>query len=320
MLRNLSETYGGNRLLGSPFVGLLASEITSGASSGTHGAGLMANDGLEAGKRYRLRLADPADVPGTVFADGGAVVESPCGFEYELFENNLLVGSAVSVSIGQNTGPAITNQPDDTAVNEGATASFIGAAAGAGGLTYQWQRQAPAGGAWVNVGTNSSSYTTPATDCTADHGAQFRFIVTDSVGQTTSDPAALTVRSVVTPARPVADITATGWSASIGVSIFDTMDEPTASDADFAVSPALSGSTAPATLELRPPLSTGTWAFKVRARTSTGAASLRGYLLDDAGAVVGSSSTQPITDQWATYSVLITTSAPATRARIEILG
>jgi hypothetical protein len=90
-------------------------------------------------------------------------------------------------------------------VNSGATATFTVSATSSGGaLSYQWKKDG------ANVGTNSSSYTTPAT-VPADNGAQFTVAVTDSNGTTTSNPATLTVLvpPTVTSFSPLAGPTGT---------------------------------------------------------------------------------------------------------------
>jgi outer membrane protein assembly factor BamB len=89
---------------------------------------------------------------------------------------------------GNATAPQITSQPADRTVTVGQTATFSVMATGTQPLTYQWQRGTQ------NVGTNSNTYTTPATQ-TSDSGAKFRVIVTNSAGSATSSQATLTVNS-----------------------------------------------------------------------------------------------------------------------------
>jgi alpha-tubulin suppressor-like RCC1 family protein len=88
--------------------------------------------------------------------------------------------------------PSITTQPQDTTVQEPATATFNVAANSVGPVTYQWQRNSS--GAWTDlVGATAASYTTAATTVAADNGAQFRVIVANAAGRITSGVAALTV-------------------------------------------------------------------------------------------------------------------------------
>jgi len=88
--------------------------------------------------------------------------------------------------------PSITTQPANKTVVVGQTATFSVTATGAGTLTYQWKK----GGTSIG-GATSSSYTTPAT-ATGDSGTQFTVTVTNSVGNTTSNPATLTVNAAAT--------------------------------------------------------------------------------------------------------------------------
>ncbi|MFI5057263.1 MAG: pyrrolo-quinoline quinone [Candidatus Acidiferrales bacterium] len=88
-----------------------------------------------------------------------------------------------------STAPAITSQPASQIVSSGQTAMFSVTATGASPLNYQWQMNN------ANIsGATSASYTTPATK-TADSGEQFRVIVSNTLGNITSNPAKLTVNS-----------------------------------------------------------------------------------------------------------------------------
>ena len=91
-----------------------------------------------------------------------------------------------------NGPPTITAQPASKTVVVGQTATFSVTATGTGTLTYQWKK----GGTAIG-GATSSSYTTPATTA-GDNGAQFTVTVTNGVGNTTSNPATLTVNAAAT--------------------------------------------------------------------------------------------------------------------------
>jgi hypothetical protein len=86
-------------------------------------------------------------------------------------------------------GPSITTQPANQTVTVGQTATFTVVATGTAPLTYQWQKNSTS----IN-GANSASYTTPATT-SADNGAKFDVIVTNSVSSQTSAMATLTVNA-----------------------------------------------------------------------------------------------------------------------------
>jgi Ig-like domain-containing protein len=99
------------------------------------------------------------------------------------------VGTTSPNGGSQSTAPAITSQPTSQIVSTGQTAIFSVTATGAPPLTYQWQKN----GANI-TGATSSSYTTPPTT-TADSGEQFRVVVSNSLGNATSNTATLTVNS-----------------------------------------------------------------------------------------------------------------------------
>ena len=83
--------------------------------------------------------------------------------------------------------PAITTQPAAQTVTEGQTATFSVTATGTAPLAYQWKKD----GTDIS-GATSSTYTTPATS-SADSGAVFSVVVTNSVSTVTSSNASLTV-------------------------------------------------------------------------------------------------------------------------------
>jgi len=93
---------------------------------------------------------------------------------------------------GPPTPPSITTQPASQAVSAGQTATFNVAATGSAPLTYQWQEN----GTNIN-GATSATYTTPAT-ALSDSGSQFRVVVSNSVGNATSNAATLMVNPVGT--------------------------------------------------------------------------------------------------------------------------
>jgi hypothetical protein len=99
-----------------------------------------------------------------------------------------LAGCGGSVG-SQSTAPAIASQPASQTVAPGQTAMFTVTATGTPPVTYQWQKN----GANI-TGATSASYTTPATT-TADTGEQFRVLVSNTLGNVTSNSATLTVNS-----------------------------------------------------------------------------------------------------------------------------
>ncbi|MGB7848603.1 MAG: hypothetical protein WBL63_23525 [Candidatus Acidiferrum sp.] len=85
------------------------------------------------------------------------------------------------------TSPSITTEPRSQTVIAGEAATFTVVAAGTAPLGYQWQRNS----ANIN-GATTATYTTPATT-SADNGSAFDVIVTNAVGNITSQTATLTV-------------------------------------------------------------------------------------------------------------------------------
>ncbi|MDP9337362.1 MAG: pyrrolo-quinoline quinone [Acidobacteriota bacterium] len=119
------------------------------------------------------------------------------------------------------TAPAITTQPASTTVAAGQKAPFSVTAAGSTPLTYQWQR----GGGAIS-GATASTYSTAATS-SADNGAQFRVVVSNSKGSVTSNTATLTVTSTSATApqistQPASQQTTAGESATFTVAASGT--------------------------------------------------------------------------------------------------
>ena len=111
------------------------------------------------------------------------------------------LSAALSLHIGCGSGgstppppvaPAITTQPANQTVLEGATAIFTVTATGTAPLSYQWKK-----GATAVTGATLASYTTPAS-VMADSGSSFTVTVTNAMGNMISSAATLTVN----PAPP----------------------------------------------------------------------------------------------------------------------
>ncbi len=127
---------------------------------------------------------------------------------------------AISLSGTGTTSLAISSQPENKSVVAGQTAIFSVVASGSGALTYQWKKNGTAIG-----GATAASYTTPATT-SADNGALFTAVVTDSNGSVTSSPATLTVTSAaVAPSittQPVSKSVTAGQPATFSVTATGT--------------------------------------------------------------------------------------------------
>jgi len=126
--------------------------------------------------------------------------------------------------------------------------------------------------------------------------------------------------SADTMARPGADVLSTGWQASSGTDLFAMLDEATASDTDY-IYRSLTGSD-PYVFDLYQTgvgytLPVGTHTIRMRPQVTTGTAQMRLLLLDSSNATVGTGDWQSVTTSWATTEFTITTTAEATRGRIE---
>jgi len=86
------------------------------------------------------------------------------------------------------TAPTITTQPASQTIKVGKTAKFSVTAAGTAPFTYQWRKNG------MNItGATKASYVTPPVT-TADNGSRFSVVVSNSVGNATSNDAVLTVQ------------------------------------------------------------------------------------------------------------------------------
>ena len=138
-----------------------------------------------------IRVLDPAARTAQPFLSGGVglidVKTGPDGSLYYLSRLNEVNNPGIVHKITSSGTPAIVSPPANVTVSPGVPATFTVVASGSQPLSYQWQR----GG--VNIaGANASSYTLSAPTL-ADNGAQFRVVVTNTFGSTTSAAATLTV-------------------------------------------------------------------------------------------------------------------------------
>jgi len=109
--------------------------------------------------------------------------------------------------------PSITTQPASQTVTPGQSASFSVAATGTAPLSYQWRKNGTA-----ISGATSSSYTTPATT-SADNGAQFTVVATNTAGSVTSNAATLTVNPAPAPGIQVSPASINFGNTVVGSSL-----------------------------------------------------------------------------------------------------
>ena len=154
--------------------------------------------------------------PATTMADNNS--------KFEVIVSNsagsITSDQAVLTVNSADTKPTITGQPENQSVTVGQTATFSVSASGTTPFTYQWQKNS------ANItGATNSSYTTPATT-SADNGAKFDVIVTNSAGSATSNQATLTVTSTATKptitAQPASQTVNAGQKATFSVAASGT--------------------------------------------------------------------------------------------------
>ncbi len=113
--------------------------------------------------------------------------------------------------------PSITTQPANQTVIAGQVATFSVVASGTAPLSYQWQGN----GSSIN-GATSSSYTTPPTTA-VDNASTFRVVVSNAVGNATSNTATLTVQVAPSITSQPASVTVTaGQMATFSVTAAGT--------------------------------------------------------------------------------------------------
>jgi glucose/arabinose dehydrogenase len=103
-------------------------------------------------------------------------------------------GRVLRIDYSPDSAPNVTDPPVSKTVTAGTKATFTCSASGASPITYQWQRQNPGAGDFVDIsGATGSSYKTPVTSIADDNGARYRCRATNAFGSNISDYAILTV-------------------------------------------------------------------------------------------------------------------------------
>jgi len=114
--------------------------------------------------------------------------------KYECVVSNA-AGSVTSnaVTLTVNVLPTITTQPVNVTVTAPATATFTVVASGIPAPTYKWMQELYGTSTYTTIaGATGSTYTTPATSAIYNL-ANYKCVVTNSVGSVTSNVATLTV-------------------------------------------------------------------------------------------------------------------------------
>ena len=109
--------------------------------------------------------------------------------------------------------PTVTAAPNT--VNQGQTSSLSSTAVTTGtpAYTYQWLQKAP-GGSFVDVGTNSASYSFVTSSSTVTGVWSFELQVTDSAGAVATSSAA----TVTVNVAPTVTVSPTSWAMDVGQS------------------------------------------------------------------------------------------------------
>jgi Immunoglobulin domain/FG-GAP repeat len=145
--------------------------------------------------------------PVTTAADNGAqftVIASNAGGNQ--------TSNAATLTV--NVPPSITTQPANQTVVVGQTATFTVVASGTPAPSYQWQKD----GANI-AGATSASYTTPAT-AIADSGSQYTVVVSNIVGNQTSNAATLTVNNPTPQVSAISPtVVGTGYASSFTLTV-----------------------------------------------------------------------------------------------------
>ena len=148
-----------------------------------------------------------------------ATTTGDSGSKFDVIVSNnsgSITSSQATLTVNASTAaPAITTQPSNQSVTTGQTATFSVVASGTAPLAYQWRKNT------TNIsGATAFSYTTPVTT-SADNGAGFDVVVSNTAGSITSAQATLTVSSApVAPSvttQPVNQTVSAGQTATFSV-------------------------------------------------------------------------------------------------------
>ena len=123
--------------------------------------------------------------------------------------------NTATITVSTSASPNITTQPASQTIGTGQTAALTVIATGTLPLTYQWY-QGLSGDTSTPVGTNSSSFTTPALTATKSYWVK----VSNTLGSASSNTATVTVSSVAAPnitTQPASQTIVSGQTAMLTV-------------------------------------------------------------------------------------------------------
>jgi hypothetical protein len=128
--------------------------------------------------------------------------------------NSLGSVNSNTATITVAVAPSITADPANVSITSGQTATLSVSATGTAPLTYQWY-QGTSGNTSTQVGTNSSSFTTPALNNTTNYWVK----VTNSVGSANSQTVTVTVNPALVVSSPSLSTITSGQSDTYTISL-----------------------------------------------------------------------------------------------------
>jgi len=133
-----------------------------------------------------------------------------------VFTNICGTATTTAATLTVNVAPAVTTQPTNQTVCDGATATFTAAASGTPAPTVQWQ--VSSGGPFTDI-PGETSTTLNVVTVAADNGKQYRAVFTNSCAVVNSAAATLTVNTPpAVTANPLTQTTCSGGMASFTAS------------------------------------------------------------------------------------------------------
>ncbi|MFJ4255082.1 alpha/beta hydrolase-fold protein [Microbacterium sp. NPDC090003] len=113
----------------------------------------------------------------------------------------------------QDVAPQIVTHPSDAEIGEGATATFTAAATGTPEPTVIWQTHLADAGDWVTIPDAAAPTLTIDAVPASASGTRYRAVFTNSVGESATEPATLTVTAA--PSAPSAEDLTEGNRGSV---------------------------------------------------------------------------------------------------------
>lgn len=239
MLRNLNVATAGRRILGTPYVGLLAAQIAAETAVGDIGPGLLYNEAIKPendGKRLRLRVT-PWVTVGNLFVDeNGAFTwtDLPDGVHsasYEYYEDGVLQGTiSFSVAVG------VVDASAAGATLTGSSSISAGAASGTAAGTAPGASLSGSSSISAGVATGQQSATAPGSTLTGSSSISVGAAAGTGAGVVGG--ATLTGASALTPGAATGQQSASAPGANLSGTSSITPGSATAPSAGLTLSEA----------------------------------------------------------------------------------